>query len=239
MCIHIARFQLDGRFELAQRILFAAGVGVDNAQIEMSHGVRGAHLHHRFQQRPGILKTVHLNIRIGQVERGLVVSRNITELGLKLVSSLLRVTLRPQQVPQGEVHVRFLWIDLDSGAKFADGAVCILHLVQRFAHQHMGFCRLCVQRHNPVKRIEDTLVLVRQQTTMRQGQKQRKIPRITIRSLLQIGIRRHKLRKPIVRHADQNREPLRFVRVRLLCFEQRLELLKGLPVGACLEVRKP
>ena len=73
---------------------------------------------------------------------------------------------------------------------------------------------------------------------MGQGQEQRQVPGVAVRSLLEIGRGRRIFPEPIVRHSHQDGEPVRLVGNVRLGFEQRGELPQGVFVLACLEVRQ-
>ena len=87
--------------------------------------------------------------------------RVIVELGLKLFSSLGVLALGPEQVAQAEVNIGLSGIGLHGGAQLADRPLLVLHLIQGFADQHVGFSGLRIERHDLVKRIEHARILTR------------------------------------------------------------------------------
>ena len=177
----------------------------------MPHRIGGVNFHRFFQQWPGVFHPIHLNFRIGEIEHRLDMLRIVIEFGLKLLSSFMGLALGPQQVTQTEMYIGLLGIGRNSGSELACGPNRILHFIQGFAHQHVRFGRLSIQRHDPVKGIQNTLVLPGQQAAMRQGQQQRQVLCVVLRGPFQIGGGCRKFSQPIVRHADQNDQALRLV----------------------------
>ena len=69
--------------------------------------------------------------------------------------------LRPQQVSQAEVHVGLFRIGFDGRPEHLGRAFVVLHLVEGFARDHVGFGRFGIEGEDLVVDVHDARVLLR------------------------------------------------------------------------------
>ena len=112
------------------------------------------------QERQRKLRVLQFHLRVSQVNESLRMIRIVGQLGLKLAHSLWVLPLCPQDVTQSEVNVGRLGIGLHRGAKLLDCGAVVLHLIKRFAGQHIGLGRLCIECQNLVVSIQNALILL-------------------------------------------------------------------------------
>ena len=101
------------------------------------------------------------------------------------------------------MHIRLLWIGLDGGAKHFYGACIVFHLIQRFAGQHVGLCRVGIEGQHLVIDIEHILVLLGPEIAVGKDKQQWHILRVVGYGFFQVRRRFGILCQSIVRHADQ------------------------------------
>ena len=120
----------------------------------------GSSLTARFKQGRGVGVLVHLDVGVGDVEHGLRVIGIVGQFGLKLLDGFGILLLRPEQVAEAEVHVRLVGLGFHGFAEHVDGAGAVLHLVESFAGEHVGFSGVGIEGEDLVVDVEDAAVLL-------------------------------------------------------------------------------
>ena len=81
------------------------------------------------------------------------------------------------------MRVRLLWVCLDRSTKHLRGAGVVLHLIESFAGEHVGFGGVGIQSQNLVIDVEHVLRLFRPQIAVRERKQQRQVVGLGVGSL--------------------------------------------------------